>query len=99
MNVKKDKQKVLNEVFDNKRIAAFLNGEAPTGFNRDFFILQRAYRSMKVASFETFVQLFQQQGLNLDSPSPEGRSLLAQIKTHHKSTEYADILRSAGANP
>lgn len=99
MNGKKDKQKVLDEVFDDDRIANFLNGEAPDGFNRDFFILQRAYRGMKAASFKTFVQLFQQQGLDLNSPSPEGKSLLAQIEEHPKSAEYADILRSAGAKP
>ena len=31
MSLKKDKQKVLGEVFDDERIAGFLAGEAPEG--------------------------------------------------------------------
>ena len=97
MSLKKDKQKVLGEVFDNERIADFLTGEAPAGYNRDFYLLERAYRGMKAENFETFVHLFKEQGLDLDSQSPEGQTLLARIAEHAQSAEYADILRTAGA--
>nr|WP_277608506.1 PA4642 family protein [Microbulbifer elongatus] len=95
--MKKDKQKVLGEVFDDERIAGFLVGEAPEGFNRDFYLLERAYRGMKAENFETFVRLFKEQGLDLNSQSPEGQTLLARISEHEQSTEYADILKAAGA--
>nr|WP_242524080.1 PA4642 family protein [Microbulbifer salipaludis] len=95
--MKKDKQKVLGEVFDDDRIAGFLVGEAPEGFNRDFYLLERAYRGMKAENFETFVRLFNEQGLNLNSHSPEGQTLLARISEHEQSAEYADILKAAGA--
>lgn len=97
MSLKKDKQKVLGEIFDDERIAGFLVGEAPEGFNRDFYLLERAYRGMKVENFETFVRLFKQQGLNLNSQSPEGQTLLARIGEHEQGSEYADILKAAGA--
>ncbi|MFV8782291.1 PA4642 family protein [Microbulbifer sp. SA54] len=97
MSLKKDKQKILGEVFDDARIAEFLVGEAPDGFNRDFYLLERAYRGMKAENFSTFVHLFKQQGLDLNSQSPEGETLLARIGEHVQGTEYAEILRAAGA--
>lgn len=98
MSLKKDKQKVLGEVFDDERIAGFLTGEAPAGYNRDFYLLERAYRGMKAENFATFVHLFKEQGLDLDSESPEGQTLLTRIGEHTQSEEYADILRAAGAH-
>lgn len=97
MSLKKDKQKVLGEVFDDERIAGFLVGEAPEGFNRDFYLLERAYRGMKAENFETFVLMFKEQGLDLDSQSPEGQTLLARISEHTQGDDYAEILRAAGA--
>lgn len=97
MSLKKDKEKVLGEVFDDVRIADFLTGEAPEGYNRDFFLLERAYRGMKAENFETFVRLFQEKGLDLNSQGPEGQTLLARISEHRQSSNYADILRAAGA--
>ena len=97
MSLKKDKQKVLGEIFDEERIAGFLTGEAPEGFNRDFYLLERAYRGMKAENFDTFVHLFKAQGLDLNSESPEGQTLLARIREHAQSTDYAEILRAAGA--
>ncbi|SHF00339.1 hypothetical protein SAMN04487965_1142 [Microbulbifer donghaiensis] len=97
MSLKKDKQKVLGEVFDDQRIAGFLIGEAPEGVNRDYYLLERAYRSMKAESFATFVRLFQEQNLDLDSPGPEGKTLLARIEDHRQGAEYAEVLKAAGA--
>ncbi len=97
MSLKKDKQKVLGEVFDEERIASFLIGEAPEGVERDYHLLERAYRSMKAENFETFVRLFLEQNLDLNSPGPDGKTLLVRIQEHRQSDEYADILRAAGA--
>lgn len=97
MSLKKDKQKVLGEIFDDERIAGFLIGEAPEGFSRDFYLLERAYRGMKAENFSTFVHLFKEQGLDLNSQSPEGQTLLARIGEHAQGEEYAEILRAAGA--
>ncbi|SDZ94148.1 PA4642 family protein [Microbulbifer marinus] len=97
MSLKKDKQKVLGEVFDDERIAGFLVGEAPEGVNRDYYLLERAYRSMKADNFATFIRLFQEQNLDLDSPGPDGKTLLARIEEHRQGTDYAEILKAAGA--
>lgn len=97
MSLKKDKQKVLGEVFDKERIAGFLAGEAPEGVNRDYHLLERAYRSMKAENFATFVQLFLAEGMDLNSLGPDGKTLLARIDEHRQSREYSDILKAAGA--
>ncbi|MCW8125199.1 PA4642 family protein [Microbulbifer halophilus] len=97
MTLKKDKQKVLGEVFDDDRIAGFLIGEPPEGIERDYHLLERAYRSMKAENFGTFVRMFQEQGLDIDCPGPDGKTLLARIQGHRQGTEYAAILKAAGA--
>ncbi|WP_346839285.1 PA4642 family protein [Microbulbifer sp. SAOS-129_SWC] len=97
MSLKKDKQKVLGEVFDDERIAGFLVGEAPDGMARDYFLLERAYRSMTAESFTTFVRLFLEQNLDLDSPGPDGKTLLARIEEHRQGSDYAEVLKNAGA--
>ncbi|WP_226645728.1 PA4642 family protein [Microbulbifer variabilis] len=97
MSLKKDKQKVLGEVFDEERIAGFLVGEAPENTNRDFHLLERAYRSMKAESFATFVQLFLAEGHDLNSTDPDGNTLLTRICEHRQSSEYIEILKAAGA--
>ena len=97
MSLKKDKQKVLGEVFDEERIAGFLIGEAPAGVYRDFHLLERAYRSMKTENFATFVRLFQEKKFDLNSAGPDGKTLLARIEEHRQGADYAEILRAAGA--
>jgi hypothetical protein len=37
--LKKDKQKVLGEVFDDARVKSFLDYEAPAGVSTDFQLL------------------------------------------------------------
>ncbi|MFA0811346.1 PA4642 family protein [Microbulbifer epialgicus] len=97
MNLKKDKQKVLGEVFGQERIAGFLIGKAPKGVNLDYYLLERAYRSMKAENFVTFIQLFLAEGHDLNSEGPDGKTLLARIAEHRQSSEYSEILEAAGA--
>jgi len=98
VSLKKDKQKVLGEVFDDERIAGFLEGEAPEGIARDYHLLERAYRSMKAENFATFVRLFQEQNLDINSTGPDGKTLLARIGEHRQGDDYAEILTAAGAH-
>ncbi|KUJ83273.1 hypothetical protein AWR36_005180 [Microbulbifer flavimaris] len=97
MSLKKDKQKVLGEVFDDERIAGFLVGEAPEGRNRDYYLLERAYRGMKSENFATFIQLFLAHGGDINARNAEGQTFLARIAEHRQSNDYAEVLRSAGA--
>lgn len=97
MSLKKDKQKVLGEVFDDERLQGFLDVEGNGEIDADYITLERAYRGMKAENFSTFVQLFVKEGRNLDAKNPQGKSLLHVISGHRLSGDYIKALESAGA--
>lgn len=97
MSLRKDKEKVLGESFDEARIATFLEFTAPTGVDADYHLLEKAYRGMRGENFATFVKLFLQAGRNLNAVGPEGKTFLQSIKTHRNGEEYVIALEAAGA--
>ena len=98
MVLKKDKQKVLGEVFDDERIKTFLDFEAPQGVNPDFHLLEKAYRGMKIENFDTFLDFFTDAGHDINSPNPNGNTLLAIISEHRHGDEYVNALKKHGAS-
>jgi len=98
MTLKKDKQKVLGEVFDDDRIKTFLQFDPPQGINKDFHLLEKAYRGMKVENFATFVEFFLADGRDLNAKNSDGKSLLNIVQEHRHGSEYADLLKGKGAN-
>ena len=97
MSLKKDKQKVLGQVFSDEQVKTFLDFDAPEGVNTDFHCLEKAYRGMVAENFATFVQYFKEAGRDLNATNPEGITLLQLASKHRQGDEYADILRQAGA--
>ena len=95
--MRKDKEKVLDEVWTEDRVRSFLNVRSHDEVEEDFHMLLKAYQSMRADDFAKFVDFFLADGRNLNSPDPDGRTVLSIVDEHRKSTEYADILRSAGA--
>ena len=98
MSLKKDKQKVLGEVFDDERVRSFLNYQPPAGVDGDFHLLEKAYRGMNLDNFETFLQFFKEAGHNLDAANPEGKTLVQIASEHGHGGDYVGILRAAGAS-
>jgi len=97
MAVKKDKQKVLGEVFDEARVRSFLEVETYEGIDTDYLALERAYRGMKAENFATFVQFFVEDGRNINAKNPQGRTLLQVASEHRPSHDYIKTLEAAGA--
>lgn len=97
MSLRKDKEKVLGEIFDDARIATFFDYDAPAGINADFHLLEKAYRGMRGENFATFVRLFVEAGRDLNAVGPEGKTFLQAVKTHRNGEEYAIALAAAGA--
>ena len=93
MALKKDKQKVLGEVFDDERVRSFLSGAPPEGMSKDFFLLERAYRGMNIDNFRTFVGFFREEGLNLDGLNQNGKTLADLLATHRHGGEYLAALK------
>lgn len=98
MSQRKDKEKVLGEIFDDARIATFLQFPAPAGVNPDYHLLEKAYRGMRGENFGTFVKLFLDAGKDINAVGPEGKTFLQVVKTHRNGEEYAAILAANGAH-
>ncbi|ACE83533.1 PA4642 family protein [Cellvibrio japonicus] len=97
MSLRKDKEKVLGEIFDEERIKTFLDYPAPAGVNADYHLLEKAYRGMRGENFSTFVRLFAEAGRDLNAVGPEGKTFLQVVKHHRNGEEYALALEAAGA--
>ena len=89
---KKDKQKVLGEVFDDARLKQMLAELKTDGERSDFAILERAYRGMKAENFATFVSIFKQAGHDPHATDSDGRSLRDHIAKHRSSADYLEAL-------
>jgi len=99
MVLKKDKKKVLGEIFSDERIKTFLQYLPPEGVNADYHLLEKAYRGMKAENFETFVRFFLDEGRDLNARNPDGETLLQVLRSHRQAEEYAEILERSGATP
>jgi hypothetical protein len=96
--MKKDKEKVLDEVWTEDRVRSFLEVRPHDGTDEDFHMLLKAYQSMRPSDFELFVQFFGEQGRDVNATGPGGRTVLAIVSEHRYGVEYAEILQAAGAN-
>lgn len=94
---KKDKEKVLDEVWTVERIKSFLDILPAEGVNADFHRLLKAYQQMRVEDFEQFVQFFVESNHDVNAKDPDGNTVLATISTHGHAAPYLAILKNAGA--
>ncbi len=93
----KDKVKVIGEELDETKVARYLEMQPAGDENVDFHVLVKAYRGLPAEAFERFLQLFRDQGRDINARDRQGRTLL-QIATEHKShPEYVDVLKKFGA--
>jgi ankyrin repeat protein len=97
MSLKKDKQKVLGEVFDDERIKTFLQFQPPAGVNADFHLLEKAYRGMKAENFVTFLGFFKAEGRDINAKNPQGKTLLELASEHRHGGDYTKALKDHGA--
>ncbi|MBV1930773.1 MAG: PA4642 family protein [Porticoccaceae bacterium] len=94
MALRKDKQKVLGEVFDDERIRTFLDFKAPEGVDPDFHVMEKAYRGMKAENFSTFLEFFIETGRNLQATNPQGQTLLDIMSKHQHSSDYVNAFKA-----
>ena len=93
-----DKEKVIDEVWDDERIEGFLH-KSPMGDerNRDYSVLLNAYRSMRPGDFQRFVDLFIAAKRDINARSNENQTLLATIRDHRHADPFREILVRHGA--
>jgi hypothetical protein len=95
--VKKDKAKVLDEVWTQERIRGFLDIQPPAGVDRDFHTLLKAYQQMRAEDFADFIAMFVADGRNLDACNNSGQTLQVIVEKHRHGAEFARILADAKA--
>jgi hypothetical protein len=93
---RKDKKKVVDEVWTPERVRSFLDLEPPAGIDADFHRLRRAYQSMRVEDFEDFVEMFSAAGGKFDTRGPEGKTLVEELRTHAHGASFASVIESLG---
>ena len=97
--MRKDKEKVLDEVWTEDHVRSFLNVRPHDGSDEDFHMLLKAYQSMRVSDFELFVGFFRGEQRDVNARGRDGRSVLDIVSTHRHGGAYAAILKAAGAEP
>ena len=95
--MRKDKAKVIDEVWTDDRVRSFLEVRSYDEVEADFHMLLKAYRSMRDSDFEKFVGYYLEQGHDINARNPAGQSVLDIVREHRRSEAYADILERAGA--
>ena len=96
--MRKDKQKVIDEVWTEDHVRSFLNARPHDGSDEDFHMLLKAYQSMRASDFKLFVSFFGAENRNLNATGQDGRTVLEIVSSHRHGVEYADILRASGAS-
>jgi ankyrin repeat protein len=95
--MRKDKEKVLDEVWTEEHVRSFLDVRPHDGSSEDFHMLLKAYQSMRASDFELFVKFFSGDKRDVNAQGKDGRTVLDIVSTHRHGAEYADVLKSAGA--
>ena len=95
--MRKDKEKVLDEVWTEDHVRSFLYVRPHDGSDEDFHMLLKAYQSMRASDFELFVGFFRDQRRDVNARGKDGRSVLDIVATHRHGGDYAAILKAAGA--
>ena len=95
--MRKDKEKILDEVWTEDHVKSFLNVKSHDGTAENFHMLLKAYQSMRCSDFALFVDFFCAEGRDLNASGKDGRTVLQIICTHRHGAEYAAVLKAAGA--
>lgn len=91
-----DKQKVVDEVWDDARVESYLHkppmGEEPA----DYSVLLNAYRSMRAADFERFIARYVAAGRDPAARGRAGHSLKETIRGHRHAAPFVRVLEAVG---
>lgn len=98
--MKKDKQKVLDEVWDDARVRSFLGKQrpsqsgAPLPGDADFYVLRHAYQSMRPDDFDRFLGFYAAEGRDVRAKDGRGRTLADAIANHANAAPFVRLLNA-----
>ena len=91
--LKKDKEKILDEVWTIDRVKDFLNIQPPEGVNADFHALSSAYTSMRLENFEEFLDFFAASKRDFSATNEAGETVATIISQHRKGAHYLEAIK------
>ena len=95
-----DKQKIVDEVWDDARVASFLTKDMPrqSGVDlpgdADFYVLRHAYQNMRPDDFERFLALYRADGRDVNARDGDGRTLADVIASHRHGAPFIELLNA-----
>lgn len=98
--MRKDKQKVLDEVWDEERVKSFLGKTVPSQAARplpgdaDFYVLRHAYQSMRPHDFDRFLNHYSGEGRDVRAKDGKGRTLADVIASHANAQPFIELLNA-----
>jgi len=98
--MKKDKQKVIDEVWDDARVRSFLDKNVPRQSSvpfpgdPDFYVLRHAYQSMRAEDFGRFLDFYTADGRDVRARDNRGRTLAEIIVRHANSGRFVELLNA-----
>ena len=93
-----DKPKVIGEEWSDDRVKSYLDLTPwDRSINADYFVLSRAYESMRAEDFERFISFFVEAGRDLNAEDEHEETILDRVARHRRSADYARALENAGA--
>ena len=96
--MKRDKQKVVDEVWDDEQVASFLHKVPPDlPGDPDFHVLLFAYRSMRPGDFGRFLDFYVDAGRDVAARNGDGVTAASYLSRHANAGPYIDLLESAAA--
>lgn len=96
--MKRDKQKVVDEVWDDEQVASFLHKVPPDlPGDPDFHVLLFAYRSMRATDFARFLDFYMDAGRDVAAKNGDGVSMAHYLVRHARAGPYIELLESSAA--
>ena len=98
--MRKDKQKVHDEVWDDERVKSFLGKTAPSQSgaplpgDADFYVLRHAYQSMRPHDFDRFLNYYTALGRDVCAKDGKGRTLADAIANHANAVPFIELLNA-----
>ena len=91
---RKDKVRAENAHVDEAGLRLFLDVKNYDGDNRDYVILERAYRGLTASYFEQFLDIALAEGVDLNAKNQDGQTLAEVMANHSSSEDYLEALNS-----
>ena len=89
--MRKDKEKVLDEVWTEDHVKSFLQVRPHDGGNEDFHMLMKAYQSMRASDFELFLEFFTAQKRDPNATGRDGRVAARSLDLVEDSLDSLDV--------